>query len=177
GKGKELASDVVRSIDPARPPTSKELAMVEEMYFRRVQVRQRAKSWAFKPADPNEAKLKELHGEVSARVETPPLPLATVDNIMKAAGKTFKTDGGSVKILSVDFYKDTELQIHVRMETPVAGSGMVAGPAAAQGLVRRVVRVNNNVQLVYLTADQAARGPANFTLLDTKGKAWNAGKT
>ncbi len=46
--------------------------------------------------------LKEVKGTVTAQVLTPPKPTITCDNILKAAGQTFKgADGGFIKVLEV----------------------------------------------------------------------------
>jgi hypothetical protein len=178
-KGKPLAEETAVELNP-RAGGPEEQAM-EELLLRDLEMsgyqarRPRTKqhtSWALKLGDAKQTVLKELAGQLVAKVETPPKALATFDNVLKAAGTTQKTDGGSVKLVSIAPHLESGLRMHVRLETPITNIPNAGAPAAAQGLVRRVLQVRGNLHLVYLTAEQAARGPNNFTLVDVKGKSF-----
>src|SRR5262249_58647642 len=83
--------------------------------------------------------LKELKGTLTAQVLTPPEALVTVDNVMKAAGKSFKiADGGSVKVIEVGRDKDDLVTLKIQMEMPpgvpnvgggIGGGQMLPAPA------------------------------------------------
>jgi hypothetical protein len=177
-KGKPLAEGSIVRLEPVVDRPGYEAAMILEMekmrresgYFARSMLTKQHTSWGLKLPEAKETVLKELNGQLVAKVDTPPKTLATVNNILKASGQKVKTDGGSIKVLSVAPYQESGLRIHVRMETPITSTAFAGAPAGAQGLVRRVLQVKGNLHLVYLSADQAARGPENFTLVDIKGK-------
>jgi hypothetical protein len=74
--------------------------------------------------------LKELKGSVEAEVLTPVQPVITVENILKAAGKTIKgTDGGLIKVLEVT-RGDEGTTVRFEMEQP---QGVIAGPGPVMG--------------------------------------------
>lgn len=63
--------------------------------------------------------LKELKGVVFAQVRTPPEPLMTVDNILKAAGQTFPgTDGGSLKVIEAKREDSGKVKLLVQIDAP-----------------------------------------------------------
>jgi len=95
--------------------------------------------------------IKEMRGKLSAEVETPPTPLLTVSDILKAGGQTVQgVDGSSVRILEMEPNADQyRLKIEVKLpppppqphlamwgviqqESPVGGSVTLTGPEAEQ---------------------------------------------
>jgi hypothetical protein len=63
--------------------------------------------------------LKELTGTITAQVLTPPEPFLTVENVMKAAGKTVKgTEGGSITIKEAKKAEDGSITITAELEMP-----------------------------------------------------------
>jgi hypothetical protein len=63
--------------------------------------------------------LKELTGVISAQLFTDPRPIVTADNLLKAAGKTFKgTEGGSISILEVKTDEQKMTTIRFDFEAP-----------------------------------------------------------
>jgi hypothetical protein len=63
--------------------------------------------------------LKELSGVVQAQVLTASQPMITVDNVLKASGKTIKgTEGGSLKIVDVSKGENGLLTIRFELDPP-----------------------------------------------------------
>jgi len=73
--------------------------------------------------------LKELTGTLSAQLLSAPQPLITADNILKAAGKTFKgAEGGFLKINEVTRDANGQVKVRFEMEAPPnAGNGNALG--------------------------------------------------
>src|SRR5262249_39290750 len=83
--------------------------------------------------------LKELKGTLTAEVFGPVKPIITVDNLLKAAGKTFKgDDGGSLEVLDV-VKGDNEVTVTLALDAPadwppgIAVAGVAAVPLAPPG--------------------------------------------
>src|SRR5579884_961485 len=64
--------------------------------------------------------LKELSGTLSAQVLTEPKAGVTADDILKAAGKTFKSEDGSgyVKVLEVSKTGDDQISVRIEYQQP-----------------------------------------------------------
>ncbi|HZT83348.1 MAG TPA: hypothetical protein VFA26_24165 [Gemmataceae bacterium] len=85
----------------------------------------------FKKGDKESKSLKEVSGTVSAQVLTPPEPVLTVDNVMKAAGKTVKgKDGGSIKVVDAKADDNGRIQVQVEVEMP---PGIIPGGVGGFG--------------------------------------------
>jgi hypothetical protein len=81
--------------------------------------------------------LKELKGTISAQFLTEARPYITVDNILKAAGKTVKGPaGGSIKVLEVK--KDDNGQITIRFEVEPPANVIPDGGSVNGGGIRPV---------------------------------------
>jgi hypothetical protein len=77
--------------------------------------------------------LKELSGVITAQVLAPAKAFITVEDLMKAAGKTIKgAEGGSIKITGVSKDRAGNIQVRFEMELPAgvtpANTGTNAGP-------------------------------------------------
>jgi hypothetical protein len=73
---------------------------------------------AFKKGDKESKKLETLAGIISANVLLDATAMMTVDNILKASGKTVKGDeGGSIKVTEVKEDKE-EITITIALDTP-----------------------------------------------------------
>lgn len=89
--------------------------------------------------------LKQLKGTLTAEVLGPMKPLITVENLLKAEGKTIKDkDGGSLEVLEIVRDDDDQVRIKLAVDPPadwapgavtVAAGVVVAPPAAAPGAV------------------------------------------
>jgi hypothetical protein len=83
----------------------------------------------FKKGAKESKSLKELSGVITAQVLAPAKAFITVDDVMKAAGKTINgTEGGSIKILDVSKDKAGNITIRFELEapagiTPASGTG------------------------------------------------------
>jgi hypothetical protein len=76
--------------------------------------------------------LKELSGAITAAVLAEPETLITADNILKAAGKTFKgKDGGSIKVNAVE---ENGGQLRLRVELVQPANAVPANQGAVGGI-------------------------------------------
>jgi hypothetical protein len=67
--------------------------------------------------------LKELSGTLTAQALLAPEPLITVDNILKATGKTLKgKDGTTLKVIEANMMDDGSFRLRVQIDSP-AGAG------------------------------------------------------
>jgi len=107
--------------------------------------------------------LKELKGTVTAQVLTPPEPVVTADNLLQAAGKTFKgTQGGALKILEVTRGEKDRLTVRLELDCP---ANVVTGNEQANGLQfqmapqqARVIRRQGRVAVQKQVAQPGAPG-------------------
>jgi hypothetical protein len=90
--------------------------------------------------------LKELSGVIAAEVRTPPEPLMTVDNILKAAGKTAKgPTGGSLTVHEVARQDDGQIKVRVELEPPTdpnTNGANIFGGGAIQIRGQGIVMIN-----------------------------------
>lgn len=114
--------------------------------------------------------LKHLQGVISAHVLSEPKPMITVDNLAKAAGKTFKgKEGGSIKILDVKTDEDKKTTVQLEFErpptdevTPVLGGVPMPMQIRVGGAGAKPIRVANPV----------FNGPVNgLSIQDDKGNS------
>jgi hypothetical protein len=98
-------------------------------------------SMRLKKGDKPAKMLKELKGTLSAEIFGPIKPIITVDNLLKAAGKTVKgKDGGSLEVLEVVKGDDDQVAVKLALDPPsdsaiggVATAGVVAVAPALPG--------------------------------------------
>ena len=77
--------------------------------------------------------LKELSGVITAQVLAPAKAFITVEDVMKAAGKTITgTDGGSIKVIDVSKDKNGNITIRCEVEAP-AGITPAGGTTGGWG--------------------------------------------
>jgi hypothetical protein len=108
--------------------------------------------------------LRELSGTIAALVQTPPRPLITVDNIVKAAGESASgPEGCSLKVLEVNREEKGEVKLRLAVEPPPHEIGDGTNGVWTGG---GVVIVNGRV---LGGAEPEARG-TSFALLDDKGR-------
>src|SRR5262249_51647092 len=70
-----------------------------------------------KRGEKNAKTLKELTGSLNAEALTDTEALVSIDNILKAAGKSAKAkDGGSLQVQSVDKLANGDIQVKIAME-------------------------------------------------------------
>jgi hypothetical protein len=63
--------------------------------------------------------LKELTGEISVQIQTPPMPLITVPDVLKAGGKEFtSSDRHKLKVLEIARQKSGQVRLRVQIEGP-----------------------------------------------------------
>ncbi len=113
---------------------------------------------------PSATKLKELTGTITGLILSAPETLVTVDNILKAAGQTFKgARAGAVRISTVS-QKDNE--IHLRIEVDAPPRTLVDRP----GPILPNVIINGQP----VGGKERTLSAANFTLFDQAGKPLEA---
>jgi hypothetical protein len=103
--------------------------------------------------------VKELHGIIACQVQAIET-LATVDNILKAGGRTVKTTAGS-NLKVVDCTHEESGLIRVRVQLDLPGQGMFFAGGRVR-FNRRVMAFNGNGGL-------AEGGVPNLALVDAKG--------
>jgi len=112
--------------------------------------------------------LKELEGVLVAQVQARPRVVISVDNILKAAGRTVKgSDGNSIEILKVDAHANGTVDVVIRVEDPRLLRGVLAGGN------RRVVVRGNGLALRRALAgmdDSTGQAVPGFTLQDAHGQ-------
>jgi len=90
-------------------------------------------------------RLKELTGLVALEIRTPPEPVMTMDDILKAAGKTVKgAQGGALTVREVTTQDDGQVRIKVELDQPPetnqpnaqAGGIQMQGNVIFGGMVR-----------------------------------------
>jgi len=104
-------------------------------------------------------KLRELSGIISAQVVSPPMPLITVPDLLKAVGRTVHgPDGHLLKVIDAKPLANGQIRLQVRTET--------RGPnfAGAPGMV--FVRGG----VVMESGGAHGGGPGNLALKDAKGR-------
>ena len=122
-----------------------------------------------KPAKQSSKLLKELSGSITAQVQTPPAPLMTVDNILKAAGRTVKgPDGASVKVLETS-HSNGLVKVRLQAESPNQAMGAWGG--ANVRVIRRMRVLAGGGAVVMESIDQ--NGPGAYSLQDDKGRPFN----
>jgi hypothetical protein len=107
--------------------------------------------------------IKELRGALSVQVQTPPEPLVTVPNVLKAAGESYEgLDGRSISVAKVDREPNGRVHIRVEMHHPpssaTAAMGVVGGRVIRRGGAR-----------LFVDSSFAPPTVSRFELLDRKG--------
>ncbi|HEV3260545.1 MAG TPA: hypothetical protein VG013_27060 [Gemmataceae bacterium] len=112
------------------------------------------------PGDRSKA-LRQLSGIVSAEVVTPPMPLITIPDVLKAAGRIFKDpDGHAIKVIGARRLAKDTLRLRVRLDTTNQHSaGMPGGIFIVRG------------GIVDADLPQPAGGPVGVALHEATGRA------
>jgi hypothetical protein len=113
--------------------------------------------------------LKELRGSFTASALMPTEPLITVDNILKAAGKTIKgANGGAINVTAVDKMDNGDYQVKISMENIPGGNNPFMG-AGGGGFGQVQIRLGGggNVMINGVAPNQSLP-----TLVDAKGKSF-----
>jgi hypothetical protein len=128
-----------------------------------------------KRGDKQAKALKELTGRLPLEVLLPPEPMVAVNNVLKAAGRTFRgKDGSSLEVLAVEKLANGDYQVKVKLDRPADANNPMAalgpgGRAVLRMQALRGVQINgNNVVLGGAPGDGGGELPV---LLDGKGKA------
>jgi hypothetical protein len=101
--------------------------------------------------------IKELHGTIAARAEGQPEPIITVDNILKAEGKTVEgPDGSFLKVVEIKAEEDGQYRVLVQLQGPGGQLPFGGPPFRGRGRV-----------IILRESDGDSSG---FTMLDAKGK-------
>ncbi len=106
--------------------------------------------------------LTELRGTIAARVGLPPERLASVDDILKAAGQTVRTENGGV-LQVVEIKPRDEGRYQVRVALTVPPPELISGGIPARLLVHKRGWWGQG------TGDVSAEG-SGFRLLDAQGR-------
>ena len=122
-----------------------------------------------KTADQPSKMVKELKGAITAQVQTPLQPVITVDDILKAKGKTFRgRDGESLKISDVAEDADGNLKLRILLEEPMQGN-LAMNRRMIIRANRPVVR-NGVVMRGGIMRETGNPGESKLVLLDSKGR-------
>jgi hypothetical protein len=106
--------------------------------------------------------VKEIRGVLIAEVQKPASALCTVENVLKAAGKSFDIPGGStMTVAEVNQKKDG--QVNFKLSTSFSLGRMVMAIQMGNGVVR--VRRNQGGDW-----ETVGLEPSNLKLLDAKGR-------
>ncbi|HEV3260092.1 MAG TPA: HEAT repeat domain-containing protein [Gemmataceae bacterium] len=106
-------------------------------------------------------KLRQLSGVVSAQVVSPPMPLITVHDVLRAAGRTINgPDGHLIKVIDAKRQLNGQVRIQVRIDTrrPNFGGGpamMVMGGG-----------------MMAMESSPSSAGPGNLALKDAQGRSF-----
>jgi outer membrane protein assembly factor BamB len=120
------------------------------------------------PADKPAKKLKELTGTVIAQVRAPQEAMVTVENVLKAAGRTVKgRQGGAVKV--IEAAKLDEGQVRLQVQVEEVSHGLADG---SPGLLNATVIINGR----RVGPDENLLSSLHFALLDEKGKPFRVVK-
>jgi len=124
----------------------------------------------FKLPDPPSKMLKELRGTLNAQIQTPIQPLITIDDVLKAAGKTVKgRDGRSITVSEISQDEDGDVKMRIVLEEPLA-----SGVTLNRRLVmrNRVIIRNGAVIGGGLMRENGVAGESKLALLDAKGQSF-----
>jgi hypothetical protein len=103
--------------------------------------------------------LRELAGIVSAQVVTPPMPLVTIPDLLKAAGRTSKgPDGHAVKVIDAKRQANGRVRLQVRVDARTQNIGSMPDGSVIMG--------GGGTMLGW-----AVGGPSNLALQDARGRA------
>lgn len=125
--------------------------------------------------DHSTAKSASLCGALLVEVRTPPGPLATVEDVNNAAGKTIPSaDGGIVKVQEVKQEGD-QLRVRLGVDVPGMNNGARAAMVfrARRAAQAQEVDTDDSVGLALFDAS-GKRIPGKLVLDPAAGMAWNA---
>jgi outer membrane protein assembly factor BamB len=113
-------------------------------------------------------KLRELSGTIVAQMRTAHEPVVTVENVLKAAGKTVAGPrGGEVKVLDVAKDEDGQIRLKVRVERVGRGAADVPVNPFGGGTV-----IVNGRRL----GEEDLLSSTDFSLLDDKGRPFRTAR-
>jgi hypothetical protein len=124
--------------------------------------------------------LKELTGSIAAQLLGDAEPLVVADNVMKAAGKTFKgKPDGEMKILSTEKKDDGSIEINFVFELPlnVISETQVNVPAKGTAAKKDDVAAGGTGAIIPANAPTTRFAFNGLTLRDDKGNLLNASIT
>jgi outer membrane protein assembly factor BamB len=105
--------------------------------------------------------LKELTGTIVAQVRTPQETVATVENVLKAVGRTVRgKHGGEVRL--IEAMKDEDGNVRLKVQVEGLGRGITDVPANPFG---GTIMINGR-----RLGEEDLLSSLNFALLDAKGK-------
>ncbi len=120
--------------------------------------------------------IKSLKGTLAVQAPTPPMPLITVDEVLKAAGRTVKgVRGGWIKVLDAGKDAQGNYRVRFKMEAP-PGVHSAASPfgdviIGGNGRIRMVVQqIQIQGAMIQVNQPAAAGGSETLTLVDGQGK-------
>ena len=114
--------------------------------------------------------LKELKGSFTASALMPTEPLVTMDNILKAAGKTAKgANGGAIHVKAIDKMDNGDYQLQISMENIPGGNNPFGGIGVGFQQIQVQIGGGGNVVINGI----APGGNNNLpTLVDAKGQGY-----
>jgi hypothetical protein len=108
------------------------------------------------------SRLEELQGTLTVRLQTAPEPVATLDNVLRSAGKGVKgSDGTHLKLQELTREEGGLLRLRVQVEYPA--------PEGMEQLAGWNARLRWAALRGAGVAGGGSDGPGNVTLLDAKG--------
>jgi hypothetical protein len=121
-----------------------------------------------KPGEQPTTNLSRLEGSVIAQMQTPFEPIITVEPILRAAGRTFKTrDGLTLKIVNINREAEDRVRVQVSLQDPTATRVAFVGRRALPG--NRMLLGNGQAIMETPTPSPWT----SFSLLDDKGHRYS----
>jgi hypothetical protein len=132
---------------------------------------QRQTTFRLKAGDKKAKTLKELTGSLTGQVLVSDA-LITLDDVLKAAGKTANGKaGGSLTLNSIDKKDNGDYHVAMRLEN-VPGQNPFGGVFGGNGVVIQNIQINGNVVMV---GGGAPGGSGLPDLVDEKGNKYQTG--
>lgn len=137
---------------------------------------QRQVALRIKLGDKQAKSLKELTGTISAQTLSAPEALISVDDVLKAAGKTAKgKNGGAIELLNIEKKGDDTYQIKIRLENPpntnpLGGNGIIQF-MPANGIQMQQIQINGG-GIAVGRPGSTVNNNGLPTLVDEKGQSY-----
>jgi hypothetical protein len=136
---------------------------------------QRAEVW-LKAGAKRAKKLKQLTGTLSAQVQTPPEPIMTIADALKASGKSVKgKDGGALTLAEITRQDDGTVLLRAQLQlpaNPMNGPRVIVVPARAQGIQLQVQVQQVQVHQRVGAGVMGPGDPMGLSLVDAQGKPY-----